>query len=78
MKIKIGFVGYLDVTGIRNNSEISVAGGTSVAGVLGRCGISLQYQDYIEPYVNGAKQKLSYVLQEGDELYLFLPVGGGK
>ncbi len=78
MTVKIGFVGYLDVRGIRNNSEIELAENTSIEDVLARCGIKPQHRGYIVPYVNGEKQMLSYPLQDEDSLYLFLPVGGGR
>ena len=77
MKIKIGFVGYLDVRGIRNNAVVELAENTSIEDVLVRCGIEPRHRGYVMPYVNGERQKLTYLLQDADSLYLFLPVGGG-
>ena len=77
MTIRIGFVGYLDVHGIRNNSDIELEENTSIEDLLSRCGIQPRHRGYIVPYVNNDRKQLSYHLADGDSLYLFLPVGGG-
>ncbi len=77
MNIHLSYVGYLELEGVESGQMISIAEHASVAMVLTRYHISNQHQRHIIPIVNGEEQRLSYVLQEGDKLTLFLPVGGG-
>lgn len=77
MKIKIEFVGYLDIKGVKDNSWINVEDSISISQLLIRHGISLEHQKYIIIVVNKKIQPLSYIICDKDELFLHLPVGGG-
>ncbi len=77
MNIKLSFVGYLELKGVTSGERIQVVEPISVADLLTGYKISKKHQRHIIPIVNGEEERLSYVLQEDDELTLFLPVGGG-
>ena len=77
MKITLRFVGYLKFEGIESGDRIDAADGSTVKELLDRHGMATQHQRYVVPIVNGEERKLAHVLKDGDELSLFLPVGGG-
>lgn len=76
-KIKLEFVGYLGIKGVKSGSYIQVEEGTTITDLLTRYGVKEEHQQYIIPWVNGRNLTLSYVLQANDSLYLLLPIGGG-
>ena len=77
MKIKLSFVGYLELKGVKNGDVLELDEGTTVADLLTQHNIRKEHQRHIIPIVNAEENRLSYTLQEADELTLFLPVGGG-
>ena len=77
MKIKLSFVGYLEFKDVKSGDELELEAGTSVADLLTAHNVQKTHQRHIIPIVNGEEDRLSYVLQDRDELTLFLPVGGG-
>ncbi|MDA3872282.1 MAG: hypothetical protein PF551_08065 [Candidatus Marinimicrobia bacterium] len=77
MKIKVKFVGYLNIKGVKDNSWINIEDSKSISQLLINHGISLENQKYITATVNKKSQSLSYVFCDNDELFLHLPVGGG-
>mgnify|MGYP003586126928 CR=1 FL=1 len=77
MKITLRLVGHLKLEGVENGDAIDVAEGTTVRTLLDQHRMAPHHQRYVVPIVNGEEQKLSHVLEDGDELSLFLPIGGG-
>lgn len=77
MEITVSFVGYLELPDIENNSRVILEEGTTVAAFLTEKGMSRRHQRHIIPIINEEEMRLSYTLQDGDRLMLFLPVGGG-
>ena len=77
MKIRIEYTAHLYLKGVKNNSWIEIDKPMSVSQFLINHNINLQQQKFIIPTVNMKQEKLSYILQENDELFLYLPVGGG-
>ena len=77
MKVKIEFVAYLNLKNIENKSWIELENPISITNFLESQGIKPAQQKYIIPTVNKCPVKHDYVLQNEDELFLYLPVGGG-
>jgi sulfur carrier protein ThiS len=77
MRIRLSYVGYLKIDGVENDSDVEVGDDMSLEDFLTQHGVREEHQKFITPMVNGAEKKLSYVLRDGDNLTLFLPVGGG-
>ena len=77
MKIRIKYTAILKIDNVQNGSELNVARGTTTSKLLSECNVKADHKRYIHIYVNGEKKSLSYTLQEGDKLYLALPIGGG-
>jgi sulfur carrier protein ThiS len=77
MKIHLRYAAILKITGFANDSDVEIAGGTSIAGLLAAGGITSEQQRYFLCYVNGEKKPPGTVLREGDSLQLLLPAGGG-
>ena len=77
MNVTVQYVGYLNLAGVKNGASVEINVSTSVKILLDRFKIREEHRQYIIPVVNGKKEKLSYVLQDGDSLFLHLPVGGG-
>jgi sulfur carrier protein ThiS len=77
MKITLTYTGVIDVKNYANGADIEVDDGSSVDQVLGLCGIREQHRRFVIPIVNGKQVRLTHVLADGDDLSLFLPLGGG-
>lgn len=77
MKVKINHTAHLKLAGIEPGHTASVESGTSVSELLRKAGVQETHLQFITPYVNGKEVRIHHVLQDGDELKLFLPVGGG-
>jgi len=77
MKIKLDFVAFLDVKGVKPGEELEIEEGTTVAGLMGRLQISEEHQQHVTPVIDGLARKLDYVLEDGDDLMLVLKAAGG-
>ena len=77
MKIKVSYVGFLKLEGIKNKSIVQIDEESTVLDLLTRCNVRQSHQRFIVPIVNGKQKDLSYVLKPDDDLFLQLPMGGG-
>ncbi|NOZ13972.1 MAG: MoaD/ThiS family protein [Acidobacteria bacterium] len=77
MRIVLEFPGFLQITGVDSGGTSEVAEGKTVSQLLDDFGIAYDHQRYIIPIVNREEKRLDYVLQDGDHLFLYVPVGGG-
>ncbi len=77
MKIKIEFVGYLDIKGVKDNSWINIEEPLSISEFLIVHNINRDNQKYLIATINKKIVPLTYILCDLDELFLHLPVGGG-
>lgn len=77
IKIKVSYIGVLDIRDVENNSIIDVDEGATVKEVLGLLGVKPMHVKYVITTVNDETKKSSYVLHNNDHLSLFLPIGGG-
>jgi len=77
MNIKINHTAHLKLKGIEPGQTASLEPGTSVADLLRSAGVQESHLQFVTPYVNGKEVRIHHVLQDNDELKLFLPVGGG-
>ncbi len=77
MKIKLSYVSYLKINEVSNNSLIGIEAGTSIEQFIKMLDIKGDTRRFIIPTVNGQRRKLDYILQENDDLFLFVPVEGG-
>ncbi len=77
MKITLHYSAILKIDNLKNESSIDIESGTTVSDLLTMCNVKEEHQKYIRIYVNGKKNILSYILQENDQLFLALPIGGG-
>ncbi|MCP4180299.1 MAG: MoaD/ThiS family protein [bacterium] len=75
--IKVSFTGLIDVKNFNSDSTLSVLSESTINDVLGDLGIKQQHKRFLITLVNENKERLTYVLKNGDHLSLFLPVGGG-
>jgi hypothetical protein len=77
MHVTIRFVGYLHLEGVENGASMQIDGTPSVKKLLDLFRMRKEHQQYVIPVINGKKAKLGTLLQDGDTLFLHLPVGGG-
>jgi sulfur carrier protein ThiS len=77
MKITLTYNGVMDIKAYKRGSELEVEEGTTPSDVMDLCGIEARHKQYILPFINGDEVRSDAVLQDGDELSLFLPLGGG-
>ncbi len=77
IKIKIEFVGYLDIKNVKDNTWVEMEQSLTISEFLLEHGIDIENQKYIISTVNKKVQPLTSILCNNDELFLHLPVGGG-
>jgi sulfur carrier protein ThiS len=58
-----------------NSTSIDVEEGTTVAGILDAFGVPPEGRSYVQ--LNGAREGLAAALQDGDEVRVIVPLGGG-
>ena len=57
----------------RGRTTLSLPDGATIADVLQR----LEIKRMVNAAVDGAQVEISHILQDGDDLHLFRPLGGG-
>lgn len=77
MQVKLSYVGYLKLPGVKSGSAVEVAEGATVADVLSQYGVAAEQQRHITPFVNGEERRHAAPLADGDELTLVIQIGGG-
>lgn len=77
MDIKVHFMGTPFIDGIQNGESVQVEESTTLAAFLLARHVQEEYQPFIVMFINGEPCEATHVLQEGDELTLYLPVSGG-
>ena len=77
MKITLAFPGFLQINTVESGSTVEVEEGSTVVDLLNAFSISADHQQHIIPIVNQEEKRPDYRLQEGDHLFLYIPVGGG-
>lgn len=77
MKIQLKFTSLLTLKDIKSGDLIDVEKPTSLRKVLLNYKADLEMMRYITPIVNGERVNLDYEVNEGDMVYLIVPIGGG-
>ena len=77
MRIHISHTAQLELPAYPDQTDIDVPEGITVAGFLEMAGVRKEHRKFILPMINNTKVNSRSVLQEGDSLFLLIPVGGG-
>jgi sulfur carrier protein ThiS len=77
MKVKISAFGSVAFEGVDEQGCLEIGENTTVKQVLKRLPLEKPLRKHVPVVVNGELVKRSYKLQEGDELTVVLPTGGG-
>jgi molybdopterin converting factor small subunit len=77
MKVLVKYSAVLNLENVDNGGHIEISQGTTIAELLSRCNVREEQQKYILIFVNEEKKGLDYILQDKDQLNLYLPIGGG-
>lgn len=77
MRIHLSRAAQLELPAFPENGEVDIPEGTTVKTFLELAGVRKEHRQFVLPMVNDTKVSLRYVLQEGDRLFLLIPVGGG-
>jgi molybdopterin converting factor small subunit len=77
MKIKITFQGPVLIEGVNNGNFLAIEEGTTLTDLMNRCSVKKEFHMFIVTLVNGKSQDPAYLLQDQDEVTLFMPVSGG-
>ena len=79
MKVKVVLFGpharLLPAGAQRNSTSIDAEDGATVADVLDRFGVPPEGRSYVQ--LNGVREGLAAALQDGDEVRVIVPLGGG-
>jgi len=77
MKVTIEYMGFLDIPGTPNRSEVALPEEQTVQALLDKIGVKEQDRTFLVPIVNRKRKDFATKLQDGDSLFLYYPVGGG-
>ena len=77
IKVKIFFEGPSVMDGVKSGDTLDVERGATVEDLIRRCDVREEFRAFILPFVNDEHAEPGRVLEENDELKLFLPVSGG-
>jgi sulfur carrier protein ThiS len=77
MKVKLEFVALLNIENMKSGDWIELEAPSTITDLLTKIGISDRHQKFVIPFINQKPARRSSSLEDGDEVYLFLPVGGG-
>jgi hypothetical protein len=77
MQVTVEYMGFFKIDGVPSGSEVEVEEGTSIDRLLDRLMVKKEHRTYLRPIVAGERKPFSYQLKEGDDLFLYFPVGGG-
>ncbi len=77
MKVTIEYMGFLDIPGTPNRSEVEVPEEHTVQALLDKIGVKEQDRTFLVPIVNKKRKDFATKLEDGDSLFLYYPVGGG-
>jgi len=77
MKVTLNYAAVLKLEKVSSGSTVDLCEGTTVSQLLSDCRIKEEHKRYILVFVDEKKRDLNYVLRDGEELNLYLPIGGG-
>ncbi len=77
MKIVLEYVAMLKLDGPATGSTMPIQEGTTIAALLEQLGIPERHRSVISPFVNNRQVSRSYILRDGDCVFLSMPIGGG-
>jgi len=77
IKIKLEFTSLLAISPQLNGNIIEVNTNSTVDQLLTELGIKKEHLTYIIPFINKKAVRRSAKLNNNDEIFLFLTVGGG-
>ena len=77
MKVKLSYAAILKLERASSGSTVDLSEGTSVSQFLSDCNVKEEHKRYILVFVDEKKRDLNHVLRDGEELSLYLPIGGG-
>lgn len=77
MRITIEYIGFLKIEGVKSGSVVEFPDGIKASDVLDSVNLIGSYRKFIIPIINGERSSQDRVLNDGDRLFIYLPVGGG-
>ena len=77
MQITIEYMGFFRIEGVPNNSKLEIEPATTVTQLLDQLQVKPEHRTYLKPIVNRERRSFDYPLQDGDNLFLYFPIGGG-
>jgi hypothetical protein len=77
MRITIEYIGFLKIEGVKSGSIVEFPDGIKASDVLDRFNLVGSYRKFIIPIINGERSSQDRLLNDGDKLFIYLPVGGG-
>ncbi len=77
MKVTLTYNGVVDITKYERGTVLDLPKNSNAIDVMELCEIRKEHQPFIVPFINGEEARAKTELHEGDELSLFLPLGGG-
>jgi molybdopterin converting factor small subunit len=77
MMIRLEYMGFFKVESTPSNSIVEAPVHTTVDALLDRLLVKKEARKFMVPLVNRERKPFDHVLEDGDSLFLYFPVGGG-
>ncbi len=77
MTIRLEYMGFFKIENAPSNSTVEVPSQTTVDAFLDRLLVKKDARKFMVPLINRERKPFDYVLNDGDSLFLYFPVGGG-
>lgn len=77
MKVSVDHIALIHAKNLDANRQVELPDGASVKDLLDQIGIEPEHQKAVVPFINKEKAKRAHALQDGDEVFLSLAIGGG-
>ncbi len=77
MKIKVEQVALLKCRNVPENGVVELNSSATIGDLLNVIGIRPEHQKVIVPFINRNRAKRTSALEDGDEVFLSLAIGGG-
>ena len=77
MKVNIEYSAMLDVKGHENGADFECQDGTTISDILTHLQIRKEHKRFVVATIDNVEKRHSYVLQDGDKLFLLVLASGG-
>jgi len=77
MTITLEYMGFFKIEDVPSRTRIEIDTGSTVESLLDGLHVKKEHRAHMVPLINRQRRTFDSILQDGDNLFLYFPVGGG-